>query len=135
MRYLLIILLFTSCVDVDFQVDSRLKPYFNQFVADAKEHGVTIDQDNMILKLKDLRSPGDNVIGLYDPAVVQKYVYIDSVTYFTKPGIVKLIIYHEMGHAFLHRGHNKNFSYMNPQETIKEENLFKIDSLNVELFQ
>lgn len=133
MRYLAVILLFSSCVDLDFQIDPRLKPYFNQFVADAKEHGITIDQDNLVLKLKDLRSR--KALGRYEPSVVQKYVYIDSVTYFTKPEIVKLVFYHEMGHAFLKRYHIDEFSYMNPSVTSQPKTELEIKELNKELFQ
>lgn len=133
MRYLAIILLFTSCIDLDFQVDPRLKPYFNQFVADAKEHGITIDQDNLIMRLKDLRYK--NYAGLYESAVFQKYIYIDSVTYFTKHEIVKLVLYHEMGHAFLKRDHVNEFSYMNPLITHESKTDVEIKELNKELFQ
>src|SRR6187551_2795646 len=132
MKWILIILIFGSCMDVDFQVDPRLKPYFNQFAVDAKEYGVTIDRDNLIMTLKDLR-PGKH--GLYSPAIFQKYVYIDSTTFFTRPEIVNLIVYHELGHAFLGRDHNETFSYMNPRETWSSKTWIQIDSLNQELFK
>lgn len=133
MKWIAAILLFTGCVETEFQIDSQLRPYFNEFVLDARQHGIKIESDNLLMTIKDLRDKKD--LGLFVESGYQRYVYIDSTMFYERNKDVSFVVHHELGHAFLKRVHNNKFSYMNPEMVIFTRDKIKIDSLNNELFR
>lgn len=133
MKWIAAILLFTGCVETEFQIDSQLRPYFNEFVMDAKQHGVKIESDNLLMTIKDLRNKKD--LGLFVESGYQRYVYIDSTMFYERNKDVSFVVHHELGHAFLNRQHNDTISYMNPEQIIFTRGSNKINLLNLELFK
>ena len=132
MRLLLLFvtLLLISC-DKEFMVQPELREYYSNFKVDARVRGIIVEDENLIITLKDINS--DTKLGRYTQALGgQRYIYVDSASYYA--GLGKLILYHELGHAILNRKHTKHFSLMNPNVTKYTSNLQYMDELNDELF-
>ncbi len=108
MKKLSIIALFalslTSCMstimDDDYShIDPKLQKYADSFVAEAAEHGVSIDTWN--LKLVFGHNP-TGAAGITDHSMTM--IVIDT-TVFNKSTNMEEVVYHEFGHLYLHREH------------------------------
>ena len=113
---ILLVFLLTSClspfVDEDIHsVDHRLEYYYNSFVQDGLKRGVNIENQSVVLRIIDLEGERMGIhMGRYDNIA---HVAIDVESYNLlndDSTILKLLVYHELGHAFLNLDHVDNCS-------------------------
>jgi len=105
---LLVIFLFTSC-DQGVTVDSQLEPYYESFRVEAELRGIVFDNEieNIDGYLQNIYENG--VLGLCNhdatkegyPAIFVDKPYWDEATDMER----EFVVYHELGHCFLKRGH------------------------------
>lgn len=81
-------------------IDPKLKPYADDFVAQARARGIDINTWN--LKLQFGKCP-DNVCGLTTYPTTT--ILIDTLQ-FTRTTILEEVVFHEFGHLYLHREHD-----------------------------
>jgi hypothetical protein len=95
-------------------VDEELKPYYNEFLADASARGKTLPTNLASVKLVDKISFGGQgmngfVVGLcitytYSNSKIINHIQIDRMLLKEKT-ILKTIVYHELGHCSLSLPH------------------------------
>lgn len=94
-------------VDTAIQIDEELAPYFERFKEAGAERGVEVDFEkaNLSAYLEDIAEP--NVSGqCYDNAAEPDRLVIDSGFWRQASDIRReFVVFHELGHCFLHRGH------------------------------
>lgn len=98
--------------DQIYSVDERLEPYLQSFIIDAQEYGHDFTGSHVILRISNLhpyshgrtymRRDGIAHVTL-DSALYQLEMRLDTVH-------LKYVVYHELGHAFLRKGHVDNCS-------------------------
>ena len=88
-------------------VDQRLIPYFRTFEAEAAARGVLVDFDEFPVSASIESIPNDDIAGTcnyhyYEPNVVT----IDLEFWNAVPTLRReMIVFHELGHCYLGRGH------------------------------
>ncbi|HEV8514765.1 MAG TPA: hypothetical protein VGQ59_15885 [Cyclobacteriaceae bacterium] len=106
-----------SCTEpTSFSVDPLLRPYYDEFMKEAKSRGARLDAiDNLIMVVR----PG--IMDQYHGQACtikhpggQHYIYFDQDIFYAHPERRRVISLHELGHCYLNRSHNNGFSYMNP---------------------
>jgi hypothetical protein len=113
---LLFILTLFSC-STNYIVDDRLKPYVDSFYLEGAKRGKTFSKDNLVATIGDTRG------GLAEVRIDknffgdgQIYLYVDQ-KYWDKNNAfecVESVVFHELGHAVLDRGHSdQGMSLMN----------------------
>lgn len=121
-RYIGIIsaILLTSCKkDVErYNVDERLDPYLQMFLDEGEKRGVNIDVEKNGLIMEFTQLP-DLIIGLctyQDPLLIQvdKDYWGETMEYEDEESLRQNVVFHELGHGLLNRGHDN--SYLPNQE-------------------
>ena len=136
MKYLAIIVIFCSC-STEYLVDERLKTYVDEFYVQGAKRGKKLPKDNLVITLKKGLYDDGSVLGvtyLKDHRLFgekQIKVFIDEA-YFYRDDIEsdckETIIFHELGHALLNRGHSdQNISIMH---TNSRYHCYKMDYYN-----
>jgi len=113
MKHLIIvlvsILLLSSCrreepIEVDFTpykhmyVDKRLQPYVMEFIKDAHERGVDIEESlSKLVGITISAQLGNNLHGYYSRT--QRVILIDKSLLSAAERYLRRVVYHEMGHA------------------------------------
>lgn len=117
MRYLLIFLLFCLSFKKDEapKIDIELKPYVKEFLREAEHWRIPTDHYACIKKIAFVdeipRHEKDSIVGQYDP--VDEVIYIKNA--YKDPRYVRLVVFHELGHAVFNLNHVKSkLSIMNP---------------------
>lgn len=89
-------------------VEEPLRVHVESFMHEASARGVNLPEiHGLTVKFKPLNGPG----GLWDPA--DSTIWVNSVHRDTRY-LVELIVFHELGHAWLGRSHdNERTSIMN----------------------
>ena len=111
--FCLLILLFQTCKSdqtkaLQVSVPSSFQPYVDKFIAEAKIRGVAIDlaKNGLIVKYESLKSR--------DAAGLCAYKYPNEVTvdpsswYNAPESFSDFLIFHELGHCVLNRGHRND---------------------------
>lgn len=110
-RILIVLLFNTGCLSsfIDepvHYVDPSLKYYYNLFLQDGLLRGHDYTYENIILELSHLKS---NEGGVYfDRKNSVNHVVINENFYhshYKDTALIKLVVYHELGHALLKKGH------------------------------
>ena len=117
MKYLIIILLLTSCNlgmdDYTYSVQPELLPYVETFYKEAEQRGVTILKENLTVVIRPVSSSG---LAVHD-ANGNRIVYINPDSFYANSDILEnqreYLIFHELAHALLNRRHVKTYSIMN----------------------
>ena len=108
---LIMMLTISSCLpdgDNDVVIEAELMPYFENFKAEAMERGITVDYQEIGLggKLQDLSE--DGILGqcvhdnLSDDQVLIDISFWNNNNNMSR----EFIVFHELGHCFLDRGHD-----------------------------
>jgi len=115
-----IIMLFGGCSSASlnhFVVEPRLTPYTNQFFREAHLRGVSVARKRVIVSIKSLpvKTGAWGMTYYKNPVeiVVDQKFYLKNCG--TKEGrlLIEFIVFHEFGHALLHRPHTAAYSVMN----------------------
>jgi hypothetical protein len=91
-------------------VEIALQPYFEEFEFQASLRGITVDlaAEKIIGKIEEL--PTEHVAGqcTYGSAIDNEII-IDQTFWndFPQTLVREMVIFHELGHCFLHRGHTE----------------------------
>lgn len=126
----------TSLIDEPiFSINEEILPHYYEFIHQGELRGVHVGDRDIIYYL----SPELNVIGRFIPrndGVIE--IVLNSTIWDNNENIQlrELIVFHEMGHAFLGKSHNDDcFSIMNESNLceIKEYEETRLSILN-ELF-
>lgn len=89
---------FYSGMDDDYQrIDPKLRPHVDQFVSEASARGVSIDISSLKMVIGDAGKDVGGITYYQDNRII-----IDSTV---AEESLERIIFHEMGHLYLHRGH------------------------------
>jgi Zn-dependent peptidase ImmA (M78 family) len=118
MRLLILLLSLISCSEIDqtiyYRVDKRLSLYVDDFFIEANRNGVNLYKENLAVVItEDIDSYHS---GTSSKLGSQRLVKINSFSYnaYKNDSIaIRLLIYHELGHALLNRRHSSDFSIMN----------------------
>ena len=87
---------------VEYRVDPLLKPYVDKFYEEAEKRGVELQRVNLIVLLS---NEIGSKFGLSEIKNGQKIVSINSYLVDSNEKRLKVIIFHELGHALLNRRH------------------------------
>ncbi len=121
-------------------IDPIAKPAYDNFLRVALSHGYDFRNYNLIIEVDNTPS-GKNGLSFYDdpiPKIVLSKSYVDGLKdqltwAYPDPNIpyyLEVIIFHELGHTFLLRGHrdNKAISIM----TCCEEQMWDYTNINTQ---
>lgn len=120
MKHLLILLLCSSCYSFEFDqtisydVDPELLKYVDSFYQEAKERGLFIQRENLLVKFE---NDIPNLLAQNANEGEQIIINVDRVDYewiLNNWGTeaVENLMFHELGHGLLNRDHN------DPKESI-----------------
>ncbi len=123
--YILSILFFCSCELIDqnhFDVEKELKPFVDNFYAESIKRGQHIQRENLMIyfsPLKGLAGESMNFTSIptihIDPTFFNKYSKANAPLY------IEYVVFHEMGHAMLHRDHKDAYTIMTPNNKLIKE--------------
>ncbi len=110
--FLLIITLSSCHFDptIEYRVDPELTPYVEKFFSEGQKRGIILERENLVVIIYDGLEKDENVWGLSTKEGKQRVILIDK-DYFEfnrdngNPLRNESIIFHELGHAILGRGH------------------------------
>lgn len=130
---------FSSFIDEPVHyVDPGLTYYYESFLVDAAKHGHDFTESNIVFSITDLAGGLRGIhYGRRDDII---HVSIDSDFYHKKKQdtmLMKLLVYHEFGHAFLNKKHDNDCQSMMNQYVVigctvaefRENNRSMIDQL------
>lgn len=113
---LIAIFLFTGCLPKkEYNIEPELQPIVDRFFAEGRARLVFLRQDNLIVKWADLPA-GTGGRSSQDGLQRQRVVKINRL--YKGRFIIPHIVFHELGHACLFRGHVTYTSIMNPQVSV-----------------
>jgi len=109
--YILLVLTISSCEkdqpDI-VEVDSRLQIYFDRFVVEGAERGVTVDFDVIEVsgKIEEI-TDGSQVAGQCQSNSARANVLIIDLDFWNGANNLEkeFVIFHELGHCYLDRSH------------------------------
>lgn len=114
MKYLLLLLLLTACAkSPEYTIDPELQPYVDAFTIDAQKHGIIATVPINVV----LRSIGQPLYGVcritdrsdISGTSVTRTITINSYWWASATEDSKQdVIYHEMAHCVLRRGHDNS---------------------------
>ncbi len=116
---LLLALFAFACTErTEFHIEASLQPYYDAFMQEASKRSAPLDDVGnliMIVRPNALKDYGGLAVTRKIPGG-QHYIYVDFDYFNTHtPEQLKIIVYHELGHCYLNRSHNTNYSIMNPK--------------------
>lgn len=91
------------------QVDARLAPYFERFVNEGARRGIEVDFDRLQVhaQIQEIDSPGVGGVCHYSSAAPNR-IQIDASFFNSASDLFReFIIFHELGHCYLGRGHEE----------------------------
>ncbi len=101
----LFLLLFSCQEETQFSVQPELQSYVDEFFFQAKIHGLLIEKKNLIVKSSTDIGVNSGMCtthsGQRTANIAQYIVSADS----ENPLRTKIVVFHELGHALLFRGH------------------------------
>ena len=107
----LLFITLNSCSFIDsehYSVDPKLKPFVDQFYNEAMNRKIRLQKDRLYVSVGDISGSyqaitvRDEIVKvMVAPWVVNRFHKNDSATFYQ----LQYVIYHELGHALLHRGH------------------------------
>jgi len=101
---------FSTIMDDDYSnIDSNLLPYVESFINEAKIRGIDIYPDNLKVNFGCLNGEAEGRT-LYETSSI----IIDSSSNAWKSGMREQLVFHELGHLLLNRGHDNNFYESKP---------------------
>lgn len=105
--------------DYSYRIQPELKPFVDSFFEEAAARGILIEKSNLDVYLLEGLSKSKNAWGQSRNYGGQRIVVIDKewAEFYLKshPNRIEPIMFHELGHAILRRGHNNLAgSLMNP---------------------
>lgn len=112
MRTLLLTILFLGCIspfsdERVYSIPDELVYYYDLFVQDAQTYGIDYSNADVVVKFVDFNG---TYAGKYYPRNDHiKQVHIDRDIYESHKNdtsVIKWLMYHELGHAFLDRNHS-----------------------------
>lgn len=110
---LLTTLIATSCysgMDDDYTyIQPEIRPYYDRFILEAQKRGIDLDTYGVKIAFGPMSHDGQQGVTSYR----HNEVKIDSSSYKWKSHPESLI-FHELGHLLLHRGHNNKRVDFNP---------------------
>jgi hypothetical protein len=116
-----------------YVIDERLQCYVESFFLEAKTRGILLKEENLIVLITD-SIPIDNAIGIsLEDSLGQRFVGIHSefyLIYSYRKFQMEMVVFHELGHAFLKREHNNHYSIMN---TKAPSSIYAYDSIKRKL--
>lgn len=118
-RSLIFISLTLLSCDQDFLIDSRLQPHYESFKQKGIVYGVKVRNENLVLLVKQDMLKNENLYGklVREKGIFtnkQVTVYIASEALERNQKFIETVVYHELGHALLHRRHEDSYpSLMN----------------------
>lgn len=128
--YIVFLLLIVSCGSSptpskdNNAIEADFKPYYDEFIEDLNIRNRRVSYGNIAIKFDAMRSPGN--VGechyLYPKHTVKinKKFWDNS-----SDAIKKIIIYHELGHCMLYKGHNSELNSINqPISIMHPEGLY-----------
>jgi|ADGO01.1.fsa_nt_gi hypothetical protein len=105
----LLMLFVIACKDDEgttFQIDPDLIQHVNAFYDEAAERGVNLTKSNLVVRVSD--SINEDWAGYTFKDDDQRYVFINDDKYMEfkdQPYIIEYMVFHELGHALLNKGH------------------------------
>ena len=119
MQFLLLVFLFTSCQQDVFEqedsqmlggdITSELAPYFRTFQEEARQHGLIVDYKSANLTAELIQIDEGSVAGTCSTNGLNlRHITIDQ-SFWNKasPLLKEMVIFHELGHCILGRGHSE----------------------------
>lgn len=116
-----VILAFMGCQDADMfteqvrtfpEVDERLHSYFISFEEEAFARGYDVDLNEISISATIENIDEQGVAGQcqYHPSIINNHITIDEDFLFSNASdlIKEMIVFHELGHCFLQRGHRED---------------------------
>ena len=95
--------------EVQYEIDSTLKPYLHLFLNEAKERGVNINpqEDGLIMKFSNLKAPTIGLCTYSQPILVEidRSYWEETANYADKDMLRENVVFHELGHGLLNRDH------------------------------
>jgi hypothetical protein len=119
------IFILTSCDLIDqnhFEVEKQLRPYVDSFYAESNKRGRHIQHENLMISFSPLNGLAGESMDFttiptihIDPTFFNKYSKANAFSY------IEYIIFHEMGHALLHRDHKDAYTIMTSNNKLLRE--------------
>lgn len=111
-----------------YSIDPSVRIFVDRFYAEARAHGINLQQNRLTLILKNLgehAGAGVEGVSVYDMDEINldiNYVInkLKTENHFDSLD-VEYVVFHELSHYLLHRGHVESYSIMTP------DGLFKAD--------
>lgn len=121
-------LFLSGCGFIDeshYEVDPNLVYYTERFFSEAADRGMNIKPSNLIVRLGNCVEE-DGVIGITKFKAITT-VIIDKKFFESRKTIdslmIETVVFHELGHAIMHREHCDWVSLMNPNKYISDYRL------------
>lgn len=111
---LLFILLFTSCREKfqRYDIDGELDPYLQLFLEEGKRRGMNFDveKNGLLMEFTDLPGKTIGLCTYQDPLLVQidRPYWEETVLYEDQENLRQNVVFHELGHGLLNRGHDNS---------------------------
>lgn len=132
MKHLIIVfaaLSMMSCTDFldqsHFEVDTNLQYYTDKFFNEASVRGLNIKPNSLIVKLGDCQKQ-DGVLGITKYHSITTIIIDRDFFEYNKMMdslMIETVVFHELGHAVLHRDHCDDYSLMNPNKYVSDYRL------------
>lgn len=126
MRYLFLALLLMGCAKAEQDINKEFKPYFDAFVADAKDKGYDFSNSGISIKFGETdceNEVGNGEITYACTVVVPRKIIVNQEFWdtFQDTESRKSLLYHHFGHAFLLRfTHNDEMADAMPVSLMNE---------------
>lgn len=117
----------TSCISLtNPKIEAEYRPFLSSFIKEGRIRGVRLNTDNLTIESANLKSEENPQIAgvcIVDAAYFRPRVYIDRDFWaWADEDTKEALIYHELGHCLLKRGHielmdlisDKELSLMHP---------------------
>jgi hypothetical protein len=106
----LFLIILTGCSkhDVVRTINSEFQPYIQRFILEAKARNIVIDDSNLIAQFTDqITIDGNNFCGQSLKGTIPHIKIIQSDACWNRKSDMnkEILVFHELGHALLNRGH------------------------------
>lgn len=121
-------------INTSYEITTELQPYVDDFYFKADSLGIVIPKENLIISMVD--SLRNNIpAGLYNEDGQMVIYFNRDFLNESSHSEIQFMVFHQLGHRFLHRDHVYGLSIMNPDLPILEyENPIKKRLMIAELF-
>lgn len=115
MKHFLILSLCLICLScsidptIEYSIDPYLAPYLETFYSEGEARGITFQKEALIMKFDETLTVVDETHpGVSIPGSRQKAVYFSPIIKDYAFSKREIVIFHELGHALLNRGHSND---------------------------